>query len=200
MRRLTYANVMSTLGVFIALGGTATAAVVITGKNVKNGSLTSADIKDRSLRAADFGAGQLPAGERGPAGPAGLNGTNGANGANGTNGVNGERGPTGPAGAGAIAWAHVNADGTVDTSRSHNVTNANVKKTGGNFYCFYGLDPAPQIAVATLDYSGSGSTTSVRETTNGESTECMINFGDNEQVGIQPGTGQQAGFYIAFYG
>ena len=36
-RRLTYSNVMATIAVFIALGGSSYAAVKITGKNVKDG-------------------------------------------------------------------------------------------------------------------------------------------------------------------
>jgi hypothetical protein len=47
--KLSYANVMATIAVFIALGGSSYAAIIITGKNVKNGSLTGADIKDNSL-------------------------------------------------------------------------------------------------------------------------------------------------------
>jgi type VI protein secretion system component Hcp len=80
-RRLTYANVASTICLFIVLGGTAYAAASITGKQVRNGSLTSADIKDHSLRARDFKAGTLrrgaqaepgPVGSKGDAGPAGV--------------------------------------------------------------------------------------------------------------------------------
>ena len=53
-RRLTYANVMSSIAAFLALGGTATAAtVVITGRDVKDGSLTGADVRDRSLTGRD---------------------------------------------------------------------------------------------------------------------------------------------------
>lgn len=48
-RHLTYANVMATIAVFIALGSGAYAAVTITGKNVKDGSLTGRDIKRNSL-------------------------------------------------------------------------------------------------------------------------------------------------------
>ena len=78
-RKLTYANVMATVAVFIALGGSAYAAAKITGKNVKNGSLTGKDVKNNSLTgkdvkrlgAGDFKAGALPQGPRGPAGPAG---------------------------------------------------------------------------------------------------------------------------------
>ena len=43
---LTYANVMATLAVFIALGGSSYAALRITGKNVPKDALTGADIKD----------------------------------------------------------------------------------------------------------------------------------------------------------
>jgi hypothetical protein len=51
--RLTYGNVMATIAVFIALGGSSYAALRITGKNVVNNSLTGADIKNNSLTGAD---------------------------------------------------------------------------------------------------------------------------------------------------
>ena len=82
--RLTYANVASTICLFITLGGSAYAAASISGKDVKNGSLTSADVKDHSLRARDFKAGALP---RGPMGPQGEHGPAGAPGAPGRDGA-----------------------------------------------------------------------------------------------------------------
>lgn len=98
-RRLTYANVMATVAVFIALGGSALAAGyvitnssqikdgAVTGSDVKNSSLTGSDVKDRSLTAADF-KGLLrgatgTAGAVGPAGPAGPPGQKGEVGARG---------------------------------------------------------------------------------------------------------------------
>jgi hypothetical protein len=42
------------------------------GRDVKNGSLGSMDIRDESLKSRDFAPGQLPAGAAGPAGPAGV--------------------------------------------------------------------------------------------------------------------------------
>ena len=48
-QRLTYANVMATLAVFIALGGSSYAALKVTGTNVKNGSLTYRDLKRNTL-------------------------------------------------------------------------------------------------------------------------------------------------------
>ena len=47
--RLTYANVMSTLAVFIALGGSSYAAMSITGRDVRDGSLTARDLHRNSL-------------------------------------------------------------------------------------------------------------------------------------------------------
>ena len=60
MKRLSYANVMATVAVFVALGGSSYAAVKITGKDVRNGSLTGADVKNRSLSRADLKRGTVP--------------------------------------------------------------------------------------------------------------------------------------------
>lgn len=48
-RRLSYANVMATLAVFIALGGSSYAALTISGRDVVNGSLTNLDLKRNTL-------------------------------------------------------------------------------------------------------------------------------------------------------
>jgi hypothetical protein len=47
--RLTYANVMATIAVFIALGGSSYAALTITGRDVKDASLTGKDLKRNTL-------------------------------------------------------------------------------------------------------------------------------------------------------
>ena len=47
--RLTYANAMSTLAVFIALGGSSYAAMSITGRDVRDGPLTARDLHRNSL-------------------------------------------------------------------------------------------------------------------------------------------------------
>src|SRR4051794_6938583 len=107
--RATYANVTATIALFVALGGTAGAAVLMTGKNVKDGSLTGADIKngsiatadvkDGGLLAKDFKPGELVGGARGATGPKGDTGSPGADGAAGALGAAGPQGPAGPAGA-----------------------------------------------------------------------------------------------------
>lgn len=110
--RLNYANVMSTLAVFIALGGVSYAAVklprnsvgsaqikknAVTGSKVRNSSLTGADIKNRSLTAADFRGTLL--GAQGPAGPKGDPGATGTPGPKGDPGAPGVAGPKGDPGA-----------------------------------------------------------------------------------------------------
>jgi hypothetical protein len=105
--------VVATIALFVALGGGATAAVLITGKNVKDGSLTgrdiknnsvaSVDVKDGDLLSKDFKAGQLPAGAQGPKGDQGLKGDKGDKGdpgLTGDKGDKGDKGDRGPAGDG----------------------------------------------------------------------------------------------------
>ena len=80
-----------------ATGGTATAAKLITGKDVKNGSLTGKDVKNRSLGVSDLSA-KARASLRGQAGLTGPTGPAGAAGTAGAKGDTGATGPTGPKG------------------------------------------------------------------------------------------------------
>lgn len=48
-KRLTYANVMSTLAVFIALGGSSYAAFTINGASIKNRSITGVKLRHNTL-------------------------------------------------------------------------------------------------------------------------------------------------------
>jgi hypothetical protein len=78
----------------------------------------------------------------------------GANGASGAAGAKGDKGDAGADGS-AVAYAHVNSDGTLDTSLSKNITSAQVAKTGSSgAYCFRNLSFTPKSAVATVQYDG----------------------------------------------
>jgi len=122
MRHLTYANVMATIAVFVALGGTGYAAVKLAknqvrSKHIKDGEVRSGDILDGTIQARDIRKGAIPgvntgpgasggtggtgaagaAGPAGPAGPTGPQGVPGNDGAPGTNGTNGTNGAPGAA-------------------------------------------------------------------------------------------------------
>jgi hypothetical protein len=81
-RKVTYANVVATLALFIALGGGAYASSKLAknsvgSRQIQKNSITSSKIKNGSLLAADFKAGQLPRGATGAQGPKGDTGAAG---------------------------------------------------------------------------------------------------------------------------
>jgi hypothetical protein len=104
-RRLTYANVVATLALFVALGGSAYAATQLKKNSVgtrqlKNGAVTEAKLA-AAAQAALRGA-QGPRGEAGPKGVAGAPGSSGAPGAPGERGAPGVEGPPGHEGSSAL--------------------------------------------------------------------------------------------------
>jgi hypothetical protein len=105
---LTYANVVATLALFIALGGGAFAAGVIPvnsvgSKQLKKSAVTSPKVKDGSLAPADFAPAAREAltgapGAQGDPGPQGIPGPQGLQGAKGDPGSQGAKGDQGPQG------------------------------------------------------------------------------------------------------
>ena len=103
-RRPTPAMVVACTALLVALGGTSIAAVnqvlpknsvgpaqlqfgAVTNPKIRNNSVTSAKVANRSLLRTDFAPGQLPAGPTGPQGPAGPAGPAGAAGPTGVIGA-----------------------------------------------------------------------------------------------------------------
>ena len=72
--------VVAFVALFIAGAGSATAARLITGKQIKNSSITSRDVRNGSLLRRDFRRGQLPRGLHGPQGLPGASGRAGRDG------------------------------------------------------------------------------------------------------------------------
>jgi hypothetical protein len=106
---LTYANVIATVALFLALGGGAYAALKLPknsvgSKQIKKGAVTSAKVKNGSLAAGDFKAGTLP---RGPQGQQGEQGQQGLQGLQGGQGA--------PGRDGAAVVARVRSTGSVET-------------------------------------------------------------------------------------
>jgi hypothetical protein len=87
-RRPSPAMTVAVLALFIAIGGTGYAALKLPKnsvgtKQLKHNAVSSSKVKNRSLLAKDFKAGQLPRGSQGAAGPAGPTGPQGPQGADG---------------------------------------------------------------------------------------------------------------------
>jgi hypothetical protein len=161
-RHLRYANVMATIGVFIALGGASYAAVAlpansvgtkqlkksaVAGPKIKKSAVSSAKVKDGSLQRGDFASGTLLQGPQGPQGPKGDQGQNGAPGAKGESGEPGT----------ARAYGHVLFTGKL--SRSKNVLSITNPSPGR--FCIAlapSIDPATTGLVATPDFESDSTT------------------------------------------
>ena len=93
-RRVTPSLVISLIALFVALSGASYAAIklpinAVGTAQIKKDAVTSAKVKDGSLLAGDFKAGQLPAGAKGEAGVKGDTGAAGASGVTAANGTSG---------------------------------------------------------------------------------------------------------------
>jgi Collagen triple helix repeat (20 copies) len=94
------AMVVAIVALLAALSGSATAAFVMTGKQIKDGTVTGKDVKNRTLGTKKLSKKAVSSlkGQRGPAGPQGPQGPAGPQGAAGPQGPTGDTGAAGPLG------------------------------------------------------------------------------------------------------
>jgi hypothetical protein len=111
--KLTYANVMATIAVFVALGGVGYAATRLPKNSVGTKQIRRAAVTPAKLSKAAKSKLVGPAGPEGPRGAAGPQGSRGAQGAAGEKGA---RGPAGDPGT-ARAWASVEPDGKLAAAK-----------------------------------------------------------------------------------
>jgi len=146
MKKPSPALILSTAALFVSLGGGAYAAGALAphsvgARELKNNAVTSIAVKDRSLLAQDFAAGQLPAGakgekgdtgpkgEKGDAGPAGAQGEKGETGPRGPKGDTGEQGPSGVTGTRIVTASATIGHAVAQANYAH--CNANETALGG---------------------------------------------------------------------
>jgi hypothetical protein len=135
--------VVACFALLLALGGTSYAAIQALPRN----SVTTVQVKDRSLLARDFRRGQIPRGPAGPAGPAG---------AAGPAGPAGPQGPAGPAGsAAATRWALVRGDGGI-VAQSGGITLA-AKPGSGQYILSFGSAVTGKPILASAGYAADAS-------------------------------------------
>jgi hypothetical protein len=172
--RLTYANVVASVALFAALGGSSYAALSVTGaqvrdgslsgRDVRNASLTGQDVRDQTLLARDFKQGQLPAGPKGEQGDPGAPGPQGPKGDPGTPGELGPKGEQGDPGPGA-RWAEVTTNGPDATIVAQSGGFSITSEAGGQFTLDTGASTQGKAVLASLrpGTSGSGATVQVQK-------------------------------------
>jgi len=97
-RHLTYANVVASLALFLALGGAAFAATQLPRNSVGTGQLKPEAVTTGKIAKATRNQLKGARGATGPQGPTGKTGAKGAAGAKGATGAKGDTGARGPAG------------------------------------------------------------------------------------------------------
>ena len=144
-RHLTYANVTASLALFLALGGASYAAIKLPAnsvgsKQIKDGAVSSVDIKNHTLKAGDFKGG-LPSGPRGPRGP---QGDRGAAASKYWARIGGGASPTVVNSSGGVAVS-LGAGSTRDVTFPTNVSNCAITLTqlGGGALVFFRVPSEP---------------------------------------------------------
>jgi hypothetical protein len=134
-KRITYANVISTLALVLVVGG---------GSAIAASQFSKESIPNNALKKESIGPGKLT-----KAAKAALVGSPGAKGATGPAGSSGPAGPVGPAGApgSALAFAHVNADGTLDAANSKNISAVSKLAALKGYYCVTASVPVRSVTV-----------------------------------------------------
>src|SRR2546423_5786288 len=137
VRRLSYANVIATLALFIALGGGAYAVSTLPKDSVGTKQIKDKAVTPKKVASATV---KLFKGQKGDQGPQGLQGVQGLQGLQGLHGDKGDKGDNGSNGADgtALAYAEV-VNNTVVSANSKNFSQAFVGNPNGGFYCISNL-------------------------------------------------------------
>jgi len=202
---LTYANVMSSLAIFLLLGGagaiaakktqkigtTQIKASAVTTAKIKNGAVDNAKLKDGSVSTGKLLDGSVTGGKLadGSVSTGKLVG----------DAVTGDKVNEASLGevpsatsANPVAFAHVQSNGVVDAANSKGVTSVNVTKGGTGIYCISPASFSPRGAQATPQVGGAASAQV------GIGGSC---FGSAIQVTTlnAAGTAADSGFFVELY-
>ena len=200
-KRLTYANVMSSIAVFLILGGaTAFAAKKIGSHQIKGSSITTAKIKRSAVTTSKIKPSAITT-TRIAKGAV----TNGKIAAGSVDATKLAAGFVVPSAERLTHSANISFEGTV-LAGSLGLAQANVTHASTGFYCFSGLSPAPTGGVATIDYSEAGEDVEIQFDT-GQGPVCPAGTQAfvNTRVGTSKGTKLptnppvDAGFFLLLY-
>jgi hypothetical protein len=196
-KRLTYANIMSTVAVFLVLGGGAAyAAKKIGSHELRGGAVTTAKIKRNAVTRSKIKAKAISTAKIASGAVTNARLANGA--------VSFEKlapGFIAPAAEKLSHAANISAGGVV-LAGSLGISQANVTHPSTGFYCFSGLTPDPVGGVATLDYHGFGEETVLIEFANDQGLVCPAGtqaFVNTRKPKGAESTSIDAGFFVVLY-
>jgi hypothetical protein len=211
---LSYANVMATLAVFIALGGGAWAIAIgrndVGSRELAKNSVGSSELKDDKTKGQDVdesSLGEVPSAATADSADIAKTATT-ADSAN-TAETAGSAITATTAGSAVTAdtatkadpplFAHINANGTVDTARSRGIASANISHDpNSGSYCISGLAFTPKTIVGNVDSKASpgvleASTVPANFTFCPATTQIELTTFDPEPISFKDFNG---GFYI----
>lgn len=200
-QRLTYANVMSSIAVFLIFGGaTALAARKIGSHQLKGGSVTTAKIKRDAVTASKIRQDAITTAKIAKRAV-----TNGKIAAGSVDATKLAPGFVAPAAERLTHSANISFEGTVLVG-SLGIAQANITHAATGFYCLAGLSPAPAGGVATIDYSEAGEDVEIQfDTGQGPvcpaGTQAFVNTRAGTSKGLKPPTNPpvDAGFFLLLY-
>jgi hypothetical protein len=194
----TYANVIATLALFLALGGGAYAATQLPknsvgSKQLKKNSVTAAKIQKGAVDPSKIGGtlngsqvdasslGTVPKATHATSATTATSSNHADAATNASSAADSKALGGKPASAFAastvVRTARILEDGTVVAGLSDGVTQSNVfgpHTPGSGFYCIDGLNPAPTAAVATIDFGASPNSTIYTEVTPAGEPGCNV--------------------------
>jgi len=200
-KRLTYANVMSSIAVFLVIGGGAAFAALgkntVGTKQLKKNAVTTAKIKKEAVASGKIKNNAVVTGKIANDSVTGdkVNESTLGEVPNATHAVT-----AGTAAPRAYARVLNGAGGGgVDEARSKGVTDAGVTVVGGSVYCFE-LGFTPANIQATVDWIGGGANTFAQATLESfvicpEGTDASVRTTNNAGAGIET-----INFYVSFVG
>ena len=194
-KRLTYANVMSSIAVFLVLGGaTAYAAKKISSNQLKGNSVTTAKIKRSAVTTSKIKKNAITTAKIAKAAVTGEKIADGS--------LSATKLATGlvvPTAEKLARYANVSVGGSV-LAGSSGIAQANVTHASAGFYCFSGLTPAPVGGVATIDYSEAGKNVTVQFDT-GQPPIAVCPAGTQAFVNPRDAAGEptESGFFVVLY-
>jgi hypothetical protein len=179
MPKLSYANVVSTICLFLLLGGAAVAATVLPKnsvgtKQLKNKSVTAAKIKDGAVTGSKVQVSSLATV------PSAASATSAANAANAD--ALGGKPASAYAATNLIRTATLDPKGVFIPSLSSGISSSQLLVKGTGLYCFHGLNPAPITAVVSISIpapaeQGATATVEVRPS----DAECQVEVNTYDQ-------------------